>query len=99
MTIFLEAQSLSRRFAPRLSVGDRIAALFGADVETRAVRAVNDVSLTIMRGETLGLVGESGSGKSTLGRMIAGILMPSSGRVSLEGKPVMRHGRKVTTRI
>ena len=99
MGAFLEARALSRRFAPQLSVGDRIAALFGADVETRAVRAVDDVSLTIARGETLGLVGESGSGKSTLGRMIAGILVPSSGGVTLEGKPVMWHGRKVTTRI
>src|SRR5262249_14048098 len=99
MDAFLEAQSLSRRFAPRLSVGDRIAALFGADVETRAVRAVDNVTLTMARGETLGLVGESGSGKSTLGRMIAGILLPSSGSVTLEGAPVMRRGRKVTTRI
>jgi oligopeptide/dipeptide ABC transporter ATP-binding protein len=63
------------------------------------VRAVDDVSLTIARGETLGLVGESGSGKSTLGRMVAGILVPSSGTVTLDGAPVMRRGRKVTTRI
>ena len=100
MTVeFLEAKALSRDFAPRLSVGDRIAALFGGAVETRALRAVDDVSFTIARGETLGLVGESGCGKSTLGRMIAGILPPTRGTVMLEGAPVMARGRKVTTRI
>src|ERR1700739_2485274 len=99
MGAFLETRALSRRFAPRLSMGDRIAALFGADVETRAVRAVDNVSLTMARGETLGLVGESGSGKATLGRMNAGILTPSSGSVTLEDSPVMARGRKLTTRI
>src|SRR5437763_9063204 len=63
------------------------------------IRAVDDVSLAIARGETLGLVGESGCGKSTLGRMLAGILSPTRGAVSLEGSLVMARGRKVTTRI
>ena len=61
--------------------------------------AVRDVSLSILRGEKLGLVGESGCGKSTLGRMIAGILPPSEGGVTLDGAPVMAGGRKATTRI
>ena len=99
MAAFLEAKALSRQFAPRLSVGDHIAAMFGSAVETRAVRAVDDVSLSLARGETLGLVGESGCGKSTLGRMIAGILPPTRGAVTLEGAPVMSGRRKTTTRI
>ena len=99
MAAFFEAKALSRTFAPQLSTGDRIAALFGGGVETRALRAVDDVSLAIPRGETLGLVGESGCGKSTLGRMLAGILAPTSGSVALEGEPVMVRGRKATTRI
>ncbi|MXX16608.1 MAG: ABC transporter ATP-binding protein, partial [Gammaproteobacteria bacterium] len=45
------------------------------------VRAVNDVSLGIRRGESLGLVGESGSGKSTLGKLIVRALMPDSGDI------------------
>ncbi|WP_369172227.1 dipeptide ABC transporter ATP-binding protein [Streptomyces sp. R28] len=51
----------------------------------RAFTAVDDVSLTIRRGETLGIVGESGSGKTTLGRMLVGLLEPTAGEVRYDG--------------
>ncbi|MFJ8051311.1 dipeptide ABC transporter ATP-binding protein [Streptomyces luteogriseus] len=51
-----------------------------------AVTAVDDVSLTLRRGETLGIVGESGSGKTTLGRMLVGLLEPTAGSLAFEGR-------------
>jgi peptide/nickel transport system ATP-binding protein len=64
----------------------------GLFAQKSGVRAVDDVSLRLDRGDTLGIVGESGSGKSTTGRVVLGLEPPSAGEVLFEGRPMARHG-------
>ena len=64
------------------------------------IHALVGVSAAIWPGEALGLVGESGSGKTTLARTLLGIVGPTSGRVTLEGKPLEGHlGKRSRTEI
>jgi oligopeptide/dipeptide ABC transporter ATP-binding protein len=62
----------------------------GSKRSGRVVHAVDDVSLVLARGETLGLVGESGSGKSTLARLLLHLDTPTSGSVVFEGSDIFR---------
>ena len=60
---------------------------FGA--RRKAVKAVDDVSLSIAAGQSVGLVGESGSGKSTVARLIARLFPPTSGQILVNGRDVL----------
>ncbi|TAM49151.1 MAG: ABC transporter ATP-binding protein [Paraburkholderia sp.] len=62
------------------------------DASGTPMRAVDDVSLDLAAGETLGLVGESGSGKTTLAKLLVGLLAPDPGAtLELDGKPLSAH--------
>ena len=63
--------------------GEHLTKTFG-----NGVRAVSDVSLTVHRGETVGVVGESGCGKSTTAKMLLGLLAPDQGTVTFDGRPL-----------
>ena len=65
----------------------------------RTLRAVDDVSLTVSRGEILGVVGESGCGKSTLARILLGIIAPSRGSVLLQGRSLSSLPRRELARL
>jgi oligopeptide/dipeptide ABC transporter ATP-binding protein len=71
--------------------------LFGAS--TPPVRAVDGVSLTVERGETLALVGESGCGKSSVGRTVIRLQEPTSGQASFEGADVFALDRLALRRL
>ena len=85
MSTLVAAQNLTKHYPVRAGGFLRRSAL--------VLRAVDDVSLEILRGETLGLVGESGCGKSTLGRLLIRLVEPTSGRIMFEGTDVTSLGR------
>ncbi|WP_435156259.1 ABC transporter ATP-binding protein [Haladaptatus sp. DFWS20] len=78
----LKVEGLTKHFSDG---GGFLSGLFG---EEQRVRAVEDVSFSIRKGETLGLVGESGCGKSTLARSILRLIEPTDGTVYFKGKDV-----------
>ncbi len=77
--VLLEVNNLKQYFHIRNNLGEKA-----------SVKAVDDVTFNIYRGETLGLVGESGSGKTTLGRSILRIYDPTDGRIKFSGDDITK---------
>ncbi|MDP8162019.1 ATP-binding cassette domain-containing protein [Pasteurella skyensis] len=75
MTSLLEVRSLNKCFIERVGL-----------FRNQKIYAVNDISFSLERGETLTIIGENGSGKSTLAKMIAGVVEPTSGEIRFLGK-------------
>lgn len=100
MTLMIEVEDLCKTFR----IARRRSGLFGGlrsvvNPEVRVVPAVNDLSLTVERGEIIGLIGPNGAGKSTTIKMMTGILTPTSGRVCVAGLVPMRQRRELAARI
>ncbi|MCD5994694.1 ABC transporter ATP-binding protein [Pseudomonas sp. CDFA 602] len=89
--IVVSAENLTKQFTLRHNRGGlkkKFMGLFDAECRERVevFSAVNDVSFTLRKGESLALVGHNGSGKSTLLQMVSRILLPSSGRLATVGR-------------
>ncbi|WP_284990426.1 ABC transporter ATP-binding protein [Arthrobacter sp. efr-133-TYG-120] len=72
----------------RLLEVDGLAVEYPGQGRKPAFRALEDISFSLRPGETLGLVGESGSGKTTIGRSILGLVKPTAGRITFDGKDI-----------
>src|ERR671919_1934432 len=77
--VLVEVNHLVKYFPVRAGLLQRV---------VNQVKAVDDVSFFVRRGETLGLVGESGCGKTTVGRTMLRLIEPTAGAVSFQGKDV-----------
>jgi oligopeptide/dipeptide ABC transporter ATP-binding protein len=77
----IEVENLTKYFPVRGGVLQRTVA---------EVKAVENVSLVVRRGETLGLVGESGCGKTTIARMLVRLIEPTSGSIKFEGRDILQ---------
>lgn len=86
----LEVKNLVKHFPIRTGLLRRV---------TGQVRAVDDVSFTINKGETLGLVGESGCGKTTVGRTLLRLIPATSGIVTFDGQDVLSASRRETKNL
>jgi len=81
----LEVQNLKKYFPVRRAFLSRLAS---------HVKAVDDVSFSVLQGETFGLVGESGCGKTTTGRAVLRLIEPDSGEVRFDGADLLKLSRK-----
>ena len=77
-----------------MAVADELAALRGVSKQFGPLRAVDDFSITVGRGEVLGLVGGNGAGKTTSMKVLAGLHAPDAGEVVVGGEPVRFRSRR-----
>jgi ABC-2 type transport system ATP-binding protein len=100
MTQVLVASGLCKTYRRRVRKPGLWGAVSGLfQNQTEAVHAVEDLSLSLQRGERVGLIGENGAGKSTTLKMLTGIMLPTGGKLEVLGLEPFRQRRKLAGRI
>lgn len=85
----LSPASIVAEEAPLLTIKSLTAGYGNNDLQGMPmIRVLEDIDLTVRRGQAIGVIGESGSGKSTLARVVAGLLGPAKGELTFDGKPL-----------
>jgi len=82
--LILSVKHLKKYFEPHQGFAE---SLMGRG-EKKLIKAVDDISIDIRRGEIFGLIGESGSGKTTTGKLVMKLLEPTSGQIIFDGEDV-----------
>lgn len=93
--IAVECENISKSFKLDMSQGfKKMVRYMSTSIVPKNLTALNEISLTVKKGEILGIIGRNGSGKTTLLRIIAGIYKPDSGKVKVNGKlsPLLQLG-------
>ena len=79
-------------------IADRISYTYNSRTGVEAVKALRDISIGISRGSFTGLIGPNGCGKTTLLKLLAGVLSPDSGSISLDGRPLATMSKRHVAR-
>lgn len=89
----IEVRGVGKTFLIKKKGHGYLGALFSSRFET--LQALRDVSFDVARGETVGIVGPNGAGKTTLIKLLVGLIQPSSGRISIAGKPPFEQRQQI----
>ena len=81
----IRVESLSKVFRLYQDPKDRLKEIILRRRFSRDITALNDITFTVKEGETLGIIGENGAGKSTLLKVLTGIILPTGGKVHVDG--------------
>lgn len=81
-SVILKLENVKKYFKPHSSIIESLIK------KTKKIKAVDDVSLEIKRGEILAIIGESGSGKTTIGKLIMKLIEPTSGNIIFENENI-----------